>query len=363
MSDSPNKSSRLSGFTLLELIAVLVVILLLIALLFPNVRTAREAARRMSCGNNLKQIGLALHNYHDAHGHFPPAMGGTGRGPSQLHGNANRLSGLVAILPYMEQQKLWDRISMPSQENGIEFPPMGPAPWVETYTPWQFAMDCYRCPSADEEAEDLSLPNTHYGFCIGDLARKIHEPKVKRGVFLSGLGTTMSDVTDGTSYTIAMGEFGTFSGRMVNGQYAVSQPKNILDNPDLCRDTLDTRHPERYAKNIRLSKLGRGRRWADGAAGSALFNTILPPNSPSCAIGGRQVVDGIYSAGSAHPGGVQVTMADASVRYLSENVDSGDANHPTPKLSQLRREEPFPSPYGVWGALGTIRGGDRVEWP
>lgn len=365
MSDSPKrvKSNRLSGLTLIELIFVVFVILMLLALFMPSLRTGRGTSRRMQCGNKLKQLGLALHNYHDSHGYFPPALGGTGRGASPFHGNANRLSGLVPLLPFMEQQTLWDAIAAPSTYNDVDFPAMGPAPWIEEYTPWQSRLDAFRCASAEENDEESSHPMTNYGFCIGDVARDIHKPNDRLGMFLSPIRTTFDDITDGTSNTIAMGEVGTRSGRTAIGQYAVFQSKNILDNPNLCREQLDSRHPERYAKNTRLSKLGRGRRWADGAASSSLFNTILPPNSPSCAIDGWQAVDGIYSAGSFHSGGVYVAMFDASIDFVSESIDSGDATHPTRKLSQLQGEEPVPSPYGVWGALGTANRSDQVKAP
>ena len=343
------------GLTLIEVLVVLFVIVMLIALLITTGRNGRGAARRMSCANNLKQIGIALHNYHDTHGHFPSAMGGTGRGPTPFLGNANRLSGLVAILPFMEHQTLWDEIANPTGQDS-RFPPMGPAPWVEEFEPWRVELTPYRCPTTQDEADESDLPQTNYGFCIGDLARDIHNPTVRRGVFAGGMVTTLADLKDGTSNTIMMGELGNPAGRAVVGQYAIGQPRSVLNTPSLCRRRLDHRKPELYAKNTRLSSDGRGSRWADGRASSALFNTILAPNSPSCAIGSRAAVDGIYSAGSYHPGGAQCTFADASVRFLSESIDAGNSTKPTLKPSQLRE----PSPYGVWGALGTSASHDEV---
>ncbi len=127
------------GFTLVELLVVIAIIGVMVGLLLPAVQAAREAARRMTCGNNFKQIGLALHNYHAAYDKLPKGSGGTGT--DQLHAsipssitwaaaNQGRLSGLVQILPFMEQQALWDQISNPFQNGSGRFDPLeiSPAP-------------------------------------------------------------------------------------------------------------------------------------------------------------------------------------------------------------------------------------------
>lgn len=99
------------AFTIVELLVVVAIIGVLVGLLLPATRTSREAARRMSCSNQMKQLGIAIHNYHSAYNRQPPAMGGTGRGPNAMSGNDNRLSGLVATLPFLEQQELWEQIN------------------------------------------------------------------------------------------------------------------------------------------------------------------------------------------------------------------------------------------------------------
>src|SRR5215472_14104584 len=100
------------GFTLIELLVVIAIIAVLVALLLPAVQQAREAARRAQCKNNMKQLGLALHNYHDVATVFPFEAGGTGwSGPGT--GNWGRLSGLVLLTPYLDQQGLWNQISTP----------------------------------------------------------------------------------------------------------------------------------------------------------------------------------------------------------------------------------------------------------
>ena len=119
-----------AGFTLVEMLIVIAIIGVLLALLLPGTRTAREAARRMSCSNQLKQIGLALHNYHSAHKQLPIAMNGRAE-------NEYRIGGLVAILPFVEQQALWEQISSPHGLISGDYSSDAPAPWRTDYKPWQ----------------------------------------------------------------------------------------------------------------------------------------------------------------------------------------------------------------------------------
>ena len=119
------KTQSRSGFTLVELLVVIVIIGILVGLLLPAVQAAREAARRMSCGNNLKQLGLAFHNYESAYKQLPPQGGGTKRTlgmnwaatmtPTAMGGGSNirHLSALVPVLPFLEQQPLWDQFAIP----------------------------------------------------------------------------------------------------------------------------------------------------------------------------------------------------------------------------------------------------------
>lgn len=356
---SRRKLRSVCGFTLVEMLVVVFILCVIIALLLPNVRMGREAARRMSCSNNMKNVCLAMHNYADANGHFPSAMGGTGVGETPNDGNANRLSGMVAILPYIEQDKLWQQIANPSEFNGVAYPAMGPAPWVKEYTPWQEQfISTMRCPSNPRFKSEFA--RTNYAFCIGDLARDIHQTQTLRGAFAPGMISSFADLKDGGTHTIAIGEIGNTDGRAVAGQFASGQSSNILDNPSLCLKVLSARKKTDYDSKVTLGALGRGGRWADGAACYSLVNTILPPNSPSCAIGTEEATDGIYSVGSYHTGGALVAMMDGSVRFIDEDIDAGDPTRPTPTSAQIEKGS-FASPYGVWGALGTIAGEDKVD--
>src|SRR5262245_48623779 len=118
------------GFTLIELLVVIAIIAVLVALLLPAVQQAREAARRSQCKNNLKQLGLALHNYHDVYGIFPFECGGTGWTGNGT-GNWARLSGMVVLTPYIDQAPLWNQISnkLPGGVVAGFYPAMGPEPW------------------------------------------------------------------------------------------------------------------------------------------------------------------------------------------------------------------------------------------
>lgn len=166
---------RSAGFTLVELLVVIAIIGVLVGLLLPAVQAAREAARRMSCSNNFKQIGLAIQNYHSAFKQLPRYGGGTdgldknknvGTEPGWIRSgwhNSQALSARVALTPYFEQQTLWEQISTPTDFDGdgaIDFPAMGPYPTIQSYSPayvtgasganyepWLTEIPTLRCPS------------------------------------------------------------------------------------------------------------------------------------------------------------------------------------------------------------------------
>src|SRR5574339_664627 len=136
------------GFTLIELLVVIAIIAILIALLLPAVQQAREAARRTQCRNHLKQIGLALHNYHDNFTMFMPKSGGTNPGNPCHNGNSNRRSGWAALLPYIDQAPLSNIIEtggLPATSTcsgsvvGTPVSPGGPCGWC-AWTPWDVVL-------------------------------------------------------------------------------------------------------------------------------------------------------------------------------------------------------------------------------
>ena len=352
--DRPSKR----GFTLLEMLVVVGIIALLLALFVPSLRLSRESARRMACSNQVKHIGLAMHNYHSAFDQLPIGMGGTDGGATAQLSNGHRLSGLVALMPFLEQQQLWEQISAPMSTASFSYPAMGPSPWIADYEPWATQVATLRCPSSSSTKTEFG--ETNYALCIGDAAREIHQPPGTRGLFACRITTRFGDVSDGLANTIAMGEIGTCFERRLKGQFALDQPASILEDPASCLAIRDSGQPTRYAAEVRLGDRGRGGCWADGAAGCGLFQTILPPNSVNAAVGSTPASDGIYSAGSWHQGGSHVLMADGAVLFITDSIEAGDASAATPP-SSLFSSVGEKSPYGLWGALGTISGAEEVE--
>ncbi len=345
------------GLTLVELFFVILIIGILAGMLLPATRSTREAARRTTCANHLRQLVLANLNYESSHGHFPAAMGGP---DFQMDGKPeamNRRSGLILLLPLIEQSATWEQISKPSKLNGREFPAMGPEPWDPDYPPWQSEISDFRCPSAN--SGETGFGETNYAFCIGDMARGVHQPNHLRGAFACQLNSTLAGITDGTSCTIAMAEIGTSDRKLVRAHYVVDQPAALLDDPSRCFRTMDAKREGYYDPEFTLAVPGRGGCWADGAAGCSLFNTVLPPNSPSGAVDGGQATDGIYSAGSFHVGLVNVAMVDGSVHPLREDIDAGDPTQSTLTATQLA--DNLPSPFGIWGAMGTAAAADVTD--
>ena len=130
-----------SGFTLLELFVVILVLGILLCMLLPATRNIGPAARRTDCANRLRQLAIATHNYHDAHRHLPSAMGNSG-----IPGGDNQLSGLLTLAPFMELKPVWDEVKQPQVYGGQKFA-AGPSPWSTGYEPWQQTYEQLLCPS------------------------------------------------------------------------------------------------------------------------------------------------------------------------------------------------------------------------
>lgn len=300
---------------------------------------------------------LAVHNYESAYKRLPNAMGGTG-GRNELDGNLNRLSGFIGMIPFLESSPFYDRIVGGESDDGTQYPSFGPAPWVATFSPWcRYKNPAFRCPSAP--ALNYAIPPKNYAFCIGDAARSVHNMKEPRGMFSPGYFRRFTDITDGLSNTVALCEIGTLNGLANQGQVAVEQPVEWLDNPSFA---FAVSRGAVYLKSTKLSKFGRGENWVDGAGSFNLVNTILPPNAPSILMGTSETSDGFFTAGSYHFGGVNLAMGDGSVRFISNDVDTGDLSFPIPKTYTVIRfgfEGIMPKgPYGVWGSMGSAAGAE-----
>ncbi|QDT16289.1 DUF1559 domain-containing protein [Alienimonas californiensis] len=349
-----------AGFTLIELLVVIAIIAILVSLLLPAVQQAREAARRSQCQNNLKQLGLAMHNYHSTHKAFP-----IGRGDND---GGRRWSALVGLTPYLDQTALWNQISKPSllNSNGTTraadnpWPAMGPNPWDEAYPPWATQIATLLCPS--DPAPVIAEGDTNYAVNWGDNGdgNDDHfgtDGRV-RGMFGRVRSSTLADMRDGTTSTLLMGEIGRGrSSRHYQAAFARDLTE-IFENPqENCVDVVnDPQNPGFYNTTVRVDTGGdqwRGTRWADGSTVFTGFNTMLPPNGPSCMEGGGDSANSIMSAGGYHSGGVQVVFGDGSVSMINETIDVGDQTALAPTFGR--------SPYGIWGALGSRDGGEVVD--
>jgi prepilin-type processing-associated H-X9-DG protein len=337
------------------LLVVIAIIGILIALLLPAVQAAREAARRSQCVNNLKQLGLGLQNYHDVNRSFPFGKGGTGGNGGTIGGNALRVSGFIPLLPYIEQVALYDQIK--SGGNGA--PPLGPVGW-SGWANWNVQVPGLLCPSDVRPSPAAgAVGENNYAFSHGDSINNNcfnTDPLNSRGMFCSNNTVTMAMVTDGTSNTIAMCErirsnFGNGSqvGPDVRTGTAVGIA-NLNTSPGVC---LATTNGPYFNSSVTVHGYF-GSLWTDGETERCGFTTVLGPNSPSCLIPTSNCCadapGGVYSPSSYHPGGVNGVMVDGSVRFIADAINTGNLSYPEVSSG--------PSPYGVWGAMGSKNGGE-----
>jgi prepilin-type N-terminal cleavage/methylation domain-containing protein len=394
----PARMRSRSGFTLVELLVVIAIIGVLVGLLLPAVQAAREAARRMSCSNNFKQLGLAFHNYHSAYKQLPRHQGGTwtdNNTPTDMN-NRYALSFLVGVLPQMEQQALWEQIANPNQARvdlGIQNPPypaMGPAPYVGQYIPWVTEIPTLRCPS-DPGSGLPSFGRTNYAACLGDSIDFMNNGPVQvtngvvvdppqtwvpsrsraacRGVFVPRQDMKFRDILDGLANTIMCGEITTDLGdRNIRTLAAIqNETDDVRDEPDLCvHDGFISPERPRFWSNgadggtaPALAGVGQGRgyRWAHGGTVWTVMNTILPPNREVCLGGGASSgvgAPGVAPPSSQHQGGAHVLMSDGAVIFITDSIEAGDVHNGNVWLNGAGPAAPgSPSPYGLWGALGT----------
>ena len=366
------------GFTLVELLVVIAIIGILVGLLLPAVQAAREAARRMQCSNNLKQLGLAQHNYESANRKFTYGCGGTSGSSAS---NQGARSGLVSLMPYFEFGPAYQAI-----ESDVAAQNKRASSWG---TLAAYQIPGLRCPS---EIGGYFIPFTQVGinnyvFNWGDYPGSRTGPFDPIYQFTTSTTTTNLDtngpfqqfkhygfkeMTDGSSNTLMMSERAT-SQFGFNDVPSPTVQAGVLCgvafgggatfNPGIC---LATARPlisgRNYVASASPSLRGRtGGIWAEGMPMVGAFFTILGPNKPSCSAApvtgnGRNENEWggmILNANSFHTGGVQAVLCDGSVRFVSDSIDTGNVSGASSRGGS--------SPYGVWGALGTRAGGEVVN--
>lgn len=319
------------GFTLIELLVVIAIIAVLIALLLPAIQQAREAARRSQCNNNMKQIGLALANYADAHGRFPPHMiySYNFYSPTEGWAGPTQLAWTCMILPYMDQGSVYEQINF-SHFIGNRY-----GSGLTNTTAGTTIIRTFICPSDSAEPNRLSWSGyrwggTNYGGSVGSGALNIHVPPPSSippeatsisnnfntgnsggdGVLIKNLGMEIGRIKDGTAKTIMIAEidrsyFGT------NKAYQVAT---------WCSARTEGPPGDGWAStNV-------GSIWMSSSEWGAEENGFLTPNSPfpDChpwTDPWNNVSAGWLTARSQHTGGVHVGFADGSSTFIQDSID------------------------------------------
>ena len=349
------------GFTLIELLVVIAIIAVLIALLLPAVQAAREAARRSQCVNNMKQMGLAIHNYHNVHDVFPMGVSSTYYSPGTYNVKQN-FSVHAMLLPFLEQNQVYAAInfSIGCEDNAALF----------QYTIQSTAINAnikgFICPSDPrggiEDRNAVTNTNNYYGSVgttmnwgvLNTNLNTINVNAPSTGLFTFQQCYGLNSCTDGSSNTIAFGEGINGSQTLTLGMRGIGinnvsalSAYETLDG-SAAQGTTYAMPAVAACQAAWIAKTGsvetfRGDDWANGSMSKTLFNTITTPNYANntvthCSRVGSGNVADLSNASSYHPGGVNVTLGDGSVRFLKNTIN------------------PI-----IWYALGTKGGGEVIS--
>lgn len=330
------------AFTLIELLVVIAIIAVLIALLLPAVQAAREAARRAQCINNLKQLGLAMQNYHSGYNSFPvgflynynPPTVGILAGTPGFH---YAWSIFAQMTPFLEQTNVYNaaNFNWPFAQG----PAGGYAIWPANLTIMNTTVNLFLCPSDGFPAPAPPSGPNNYVFCTGDGVTStgaasdptvgVGSPTGANGTFITDLPQTLASITDGSSNTVAASECLVGDGS--------SPPYPFGRLLALCSATSLTLAACRSPDEGYIPK---GSQWWFGDCRNVLYNHYLTPNSKllSDCEGGNYHMPGWKAARSNHPGGANAMFCDGHVAFVKDSV-----NQPT------------------WQALGTRNGGEVIS--
>jgi prepilin-type N-terminal cleavage/methylation domain-containing protein/prepilin-type processing-associated H-X9-DG protein len=338
----PTRSVDRRGFTLIELLVVIAIIGVLIALLLPAVQAAREAARRMQCSNNLKQLGLGVHNYESVFGTLPAPFIQLGSGSTIVWSNG--WSAHARVLPFMEQGAMYNAINFALRYNTP----------VNSTVP-ALVVAGFLCPS--EIHPEVRVTTTarfgvnNYGWNMGDwyVWGGFGGPG-NRAPFEVNKARRFAELSDGLSNTMLAAEVKTYQPNLGNCGSGLANINNMANVPPASADPY-TVAPE-YNSGCTLGTTGHTE-WVDGAVHETGMTTAWTPNRKIVRSGGdqSQALDLIglresrggptfaaVTARSYHPGGVNTLLADGSVRFAKDTID------------------------GVaWRALGTVAGGEVIS--